>query len=112
MHLEAVIEQVWRCAWRPWSSVIGGVLGHGYSGGRRTWSWDSIRWLTRICWNVENSVRTRSAKRWETATERETVDVGMLQYTLYAVLGGCCTLCTLSLLWTLDHSIERLRGMT
>ena len=27
IHLEAVIERVWRCTWRPLSSEIGRVLG-------------------------------------------------------------------------------------
>jgi len=31
--LEAIIERVWRCTWRPSSSEIGGVLGGGQSGG-------------------------------------------------------------------------------
>jgi len=33
MHLEAVIEQVSRYTWRPWSSEIGEVAGGGHSGG-------------------------------------------------------------------------------
>ena len=97
MHLEAVIEQVWRCTGRPWlrefgdalwghdrarlemqleteiewtqrctcrlwSSMIGEVLGSGQFGGRRDGSWDS---------------------GWEW----ETVDLGMMLYLMYAVLG-------------------------
>jgi len=27
MHLEAVIERVWRCTWRPSSSEFGDALG-------------------------------------------------------------------------------------
>jgi hypothetical protein len=27
MHLEAVIERVWRCTWRPLSSEFGDALG-------------------------------------------------------------------------------------
>jgi len=89
IHLEAVIERVWRCTWRPGSSEIGGVLGGGKSGGgssggRRDGSWDSIHWLTRNCGNVENWVQhglPRDDTGWET------VDTGMMQYTVYAVLG-------------------------
>jgi len=29
IHLEAMIERVWRCTWRPLSSEIGRVLGGG-----------------------------------------------------------------------------------
>ena len=61
-HLEALIRRVWRCTWRPWSSEIGVVLGGGQSGGgglgeRRNGSWDSIRWLTCNCGNLENWVQ-------------------------------------------------------
>jgi len=62
MHLEAVIERVWRCTWRPWLIEIGGVLGGGQSGGGRSGercdgSWDSIHWLTRNRGNVGNWVQ-------------------------------------------------------
>jgi len=103
MHLEAVIERVWRCTGRPWSSEfgdalwgcdrarlemqleteiewtqrctgrlrsseIGGVLGSGQFGGRRDGSWDS-GWERETGW------------------ERDTVDLGMMLYLMYAVLG-------------------------
>jgi len=63
MHLQAVIERVWRCTWRRWSIEIGGVLGGGWSGhGRSGWrcdgSWDSIHWLTGIRGNVESWVQS------------------------------------------------------
>jgi len=59
MHLEVVIERVWRCTWRPRSIKIGGVLGGGQSaggrsGGRCDGSCDSIHWLTRNRGNVES----------------------------------------------------------
>jgi len=41
MHVEAVIERVWRYTWRPWLSEIGWVLG----GGRWMACWDSIQQL-------------------------------------------------------------------
>jgi len=92
IHLEAAIERVWRCTWRPWSSEIRGVLGGSRSGGgssrgRRDGSWDSIHRLTHNCGNVENWVHHGLPKRWETGWERETVDLGMMQYAVYAVLG-------------------------
>jgi len=68
MHWEAVILRVWRCTCRLWSSKIGGVLGSGWGGGRRDGSWDS-------------------GGEWETGWERETVDLGMMLYLMYAVLG-------------------------
>ena len=54
----------------------------------------------------------------ETGWEREIVDVGMMQYTVYEILSVCYTRCMLILseylylVLTLDHGIERLRGMT
>jgi hypothetical protein len=38
---------------------------------------------------------TYSGERWETGREREIVDLGMMQYVAYAVLGVCCTQCML-----------------
>jgi len=59
LHLETVIERVWRCTGRPCSRKFGVALGAGQSGGgssggRRDGSSDSIHWLTRTCGNVEN----------------------------------------------------------
>ena len=68
MHLEAITERVWRCTCRLVSSEIGGVLGSGRFGGRRDGSWDS-GW------------------EGETGWERETVDLRMMLYLMYAVLG-------------------------
>jgi len=63
MHLEAVIEWVLRCTWWPWSIEIGGVLGGGWSGGCRLGgrcdgSWHSIHWLTGNHGNVESWVQS------------------------------------------------------
>jgi len=106
MHSEAVTERVWRCTCRLWSREIGGVLGGGRFGGRRDGSWDSIHWLTCNCGNVESWVQhpprdenTTSAERWETGWERDTVDLGMMLYLVYAVL------CVNSWLW--HGEIER-----
>jgi len=33
-------------------------------------------------------------------------------YSVHAVLGACCTWCMLYLVLTLDHGMERQRGMT
>jgi len=89
--LEAVIKRVWRCSWRLSSSNIGGVLGGGLSGGdmsgtRPNGSWDSIYWVTRNCGNVEIWVQ-HGLPRDQTGWEWETVDHGMMQYAVYAVIG-------------------------
>ena len=34
MHLEAVIERVWRCTWRPRLSELRDALAAGYDRGR------------------------------------------------------------------------------
>jgi len=97
IHLQALIGRVWRCTSRLWSSDIGVVLGGcqsgcGSLGGRRIGSCDAIHWLIRNCGHVENSV-TWFAERWETGWEWVTVDVGMIQSVVYAVLSICCTWC-------------------
>jgi len=61
-NMEAVIDRVWGCSWWPWSSEIAGVLGGGQSGGssfggRRDASRDCIFWLTCDCGNVVNWVQ-------------------------------------------------------
>jgi len=102
MHLGAVIERVWRCTWTPSAIEIEGVLGGGRSGagrsaGRCDGSLDCIHWVTRNCGNVENGVQTD----WEP----ETVNHGMMQYVVYAVLGVCCTPCMLYSVSTVDHGM-------
>jgi hypothetical protein len=41
---------------------------------------------------------TSSDGRCVTGWERDTVNLGMMQYSLYAALGVCCTLCQLSII--------------
>jgi len=117
MQLEAIMVRVWRCTCRPWSSEIGGVLGGGQSGGggfgreaqrerRRDRSGDCILWLTRNCANVENLVHL-GLPRDQTGWEQETVNLGIMQYAVYAVLSGCCTRSMLYSVLTLDHGMER-----
>jgi len=115
-HMEAEIERDWRCTWRPRSSEFGyAVAGHlrlrleeyletvhleevdleavDWEAVDQEWvatgSWDSIRWLTHNCGNVENWVQQGRPRdeTWETCWELETVDVGMMQYSVYTALG-------------------------
>ena len=76
------------------------------SGARRDGSGDSIHWLTRNCAKVENLVQ-HGLPRDETGCERGIVDLGMMQYAVYAVLSECCTRCMLYSVLTLDHGMER-----
>jgi len=64
------------------------------SGGRHNRSRDSIHWLTHNFANVENWVQ-HGLPRDETGWEQKTVDLGMMQYAVYAVLSECCTRCML-----------------
>jgi len=49
----------------------------------------------------------------ETGWERETVDLGMMPYSEYTVLGVCCTRCMLYSVLTHDDCMERwILGMT
>jgi len=102
--MEAVIEQVWRCTWRPWSSKIEGVLGGGQSGGgssggRHDGSWDSIQWLTCHCANVENGVQHGVPRDERLAgSGRQSIlecSTRCVMYSVNAVLGVCCTRCML-----------------
>jgi len=109
MHLEAVSERVWRCTWRPWSSVIGGVLGGGRSGGGRSGgrcdgSWDSIHWLTGNRGNVESSVQSGPPRdEWLSGSGRQSMfgwcSARCMQCSVYAVLGVNS--------WSLHGEIDR-----
>jgi len=87
MHMEAVIERVWRCTCRLWSSEIGGVLGSGRFGGRRDGTWDSIHWLTCNCGNVESWVQQHPPRDGKLAGS------GRL-----SILWWCCPLCQLMIM--------------
>jgi len=116
MHLAAVIERVWRCTWRPWSTRMGGVLGGGQAGGgslgrRRDGSWDSIQWLTRDCCNVENWVQNGLPREERLAgSGRQSIwgwcSMLCMLYSVYAVLGVCCTWCMLYSRLTHYHGME------
>jgi len=107
-NLQAVIERVWRFIWRRWSSDFGGALGrrdrvileiHLQAMKERDWRstwwrsiWREVRRHLRLCSlvNLElwecRELSTTSAEIWETGWERETVDLGMMLYLVYAAL--------------------------
>jgi len=97
MHLEAVIDRVWRCTLRLWPSEFGDALA-GYDRAR----------LEEYLEAVDLEGGTTAAEilfigelviGWETGWERETVDLGMTLYLVYPVL------CVNSSLW--HGEIER-----
>jgi len=51
--------------------------------------------------------KVRREMRDETGWERETVNLTLMLYSVYAVLGVCCTRCMLYLVLTHDHGMER-----
>jgi len=79
----------------------GGLCGVGHSGGRRDGSGDSIQLLPRKCANVENLVHhgLPGDKRLA-GSGTESILGGCstrsMQYSVYAVLGVCCTQCMLN----------------
>ena len=73
------------------------------SGGRRDGSGDSIHWLTCNWANVENWVQ-HGLPRDETDWERQTVDVAMMPYAVYAVLSEWCT-------WSMLYSVHAVLGV-
>jgi len=119
-NLEAVIERVCYCPWRPRSSTIGGVLGGGHSGsgkseGRRHWSWDSIHRLPHNCGNVENWVQHSLPRDERLAGSRRQLILGWcstrcMHYSGYAELQVCLNLVYAVIgvnCWWLRWAIER-----
>jgi len=53
-------------------------------------------------WRIEYYIVCR-----ETGWEWETVDLGMMQCAMYAVLSVCCTRCMLYSVLTIDYGMER-----
>jgi len=107
MHLQAVIERVWWYTWRSWSSEIWQVLGGGWWTARRDsihqlvysqpWECDKVtlplKFLWRTGWwrsigrEVHRNLNLHSGVNSKSAWERETVDLGLMLYLVYAVLG-------------------------
>jgi len=110
MHLEAETERVCRCNWGPTLSELRDALGgrdwvslvmhlpttiewDWRSTGRRS-IWGEVRWplrlysLGKLWWRECRELSTTtSAERWDTGRERETVDLGIALYQVYALLG-------------------------
>jgi len=95
MHLEAVIDRVWRCTSRLWSSEIQEVLGGGRFGWRRDGSWDCIHWFTCNCENVESWVQ----HLWR--------DVELAGSGRLSILRWWCMWCMLYSVLTHDYGMER-----
>jgi len=107
MLLEAVIERVWRYTWMPWSSEIGRVLGGGRWTAHRDsihqlvysqpWECDKVtlplKFLRRTGWwrsigrEVCQKLKLHSVVNSKSYWERETVDLGLMLYLVYAVVG-------------------------
>jgi len=76
----------------------GSESGGSRSGGMWDGSWDSIHWLTHNCGNVENWViqgllRAERLAGSGRQSILERCSMGCMQYSVYAVLGLCCTRC-------------------
>jgi len=101
---------------RWWLFEIEGALGYGpsrgsWSGGSCNSSRDSIHWLTCNRGNVESRLQWGLPSDERLAGCRGTVQLGMVQYSVYAVLSVCCTLCMLYSLLTHDYCMARLIGI-
>jgi len=73
MHFEAVIEPGWRCNWRPRLSELRVALG-----GRNRASLDM---------HVQAMIERDWRSTWKWSIWREAVNLGMMLYLMYAVLG-------------------------
>jgi len=81
IHLEAVIERVCRCTWRPWSSQFCDALPccDRASLERHLQAIIERDWMS--------TCRQSIWREGETGWARDTVDLGLMLYLVYAVLG-------------------------
>jgi len=119
--------------WSEGGQSGGSESGGGRSGGMCNGRWDSIHWLTSNSGNVENWVQHGPLKAERLAGGgRQSIlgwcSIWCMQYSVYTLLGVCSTRCMLYLVYavlgvcctrfmlysvlTLDHGMERYRGMT
>jgi len=73
--MQVMIERHWRSTWK----------GSIWSEAQRQLRLHSL--VNLKSWECRELSTTTSAKRWETGRERETVDLGIMLYLMYAVLG-------------------------
>jgi len=99
MHSKVVIEYVWRCTCRLWSSKIVAVLVGSRYAGRYDGSWDSIHCLTLNCGNAESWVQQHLPR------DGKLDGSGGL-----SIFGWCCTWCVLYSVVTHDHGIKQWEG--
>jgi len=64
-----------------------------------------------VCREMRDWLGTGDSRSWDDAVCGVCSTQCML-YAVYAVLGVCCTRCMLYSVLTLDHGMERYRGMT
>jgi len=110
MHFEAMIERGWRCNWRPrlselrdalggrdWASLemhLQAMINRDWRSTRKRSIWREALLQLRLyslvnlqSWEYWELSTTTSAARWETGWGWETVDLGLMLYLMYAVLG-------------------------
>jgi len=89
-HLEAVIDPVWKCTGRPWSSEFGDALGGRNRASLEMHLQPEIEWTQRCTlrlWSSEIG-GVLGGGRFEGRRDGSwTVDLGMMLYLGYAVLG-------------------------
>jgi len=68
-------------------------------------------WRPSLSGEMRDWLGAEDSRCWDDAV-RGVCSTQHMMYSVYAVLGVCCTRCMLYSVITLDHGIERLRGMT
>jgi hypothetical protein len=115
MLWDAVIQGVWRCTWRPWSSKSGGALGGSqsddgqYRGGsfvlRWNGRWQWRHWISRNREKIGNQVHHSLPRDKTLAGSQSQAILGWysmqcMQHSVYAVLSIFCTQCMLVIVYT------------
>jgi len=115
MQMEAAIEQLWRCSWKPRLSKIEGRVGGGQWEVHRVlrlYSWVSLVTTLVVWWGdftFELSWRARwwRSIMWGGMLEAEAAFSGQLVMVTmngrWTILGVCCTQCELSIMACRDE---------